>query len=496
MRKGNQKPTREIISEYAYSEGMDYVEMFEEDADRSYYPCQKRELELMLAKKEDGSPAASVMCFSKPRQNGKSFSARDFAAIVSDFKGMRCLYSAHNGSTTKKMANELFNLFENSERYPEFVKDVENISRSRGYEGIYFKGYRDEDGEWHDGGCIEFSTRTSSGARGGTYNVLIIDEAQELTDDQNEALAPTIAAASDASDPTMLPQIIMIGTPPGPTCKGTVFRRNREKAIEKNGKGGIWWIEWSFQTKDLEKDIGTQEQAIEIAYKTNPAMGYRISEQTVISEYNSMELDGFARERLNWWPDESHDIDYAIDKAKWNACCSDQLKPEGKTAFAVRFSVDNTMATLCGAVCPKNGPARISMIDQKPVAIGSGWLIEFLNARYDKACCVVIDGRNGTDYLIENIKDKWRAKGSIIKASSKDVIAAYTQIQNEITDQSVTWYRGQELLSLSATTATKRPISGGFGFGGQNSEGIATASLALWGCRTSKRDPSRKMRIG
>lgn len=44
--------------------------------------------------------------------------------------------------------------------------------------------------------------------------------------------------------------------------------------------------------------------------------------------------------------------------------------------------------------------------------------------------------------------------------------------------------------------ATKRPISGGFGFGGENCYPIEACSLALYGAKTSKRDPKRKMRIG
>lgn len=87
-------------------------------------------------------------------------------------------------------------------------------------------------------------------------------------------------------------------------------------------------------------------------------------------------------------------------------------------------------------------------------------------------------------------------KGSIRRPTSKDVIAAASQLVQEVNEEKLTWYRPQELLNESATTAIKRPISGGWGFGGDMSLPIEAAALALWGCRTSKRDPSRKMRIG
>lgn len=45
-------------------------------------------------------------------------------------------------------------------------------------------------------------------------------------------------------------------------------------------------------------------------------------------------------------------------------------------------------------------------------------------------------------------------------------------------------------------TAVKRPIAGGFGFGGDNSLPVEACALALWGAKTSRRDPTRKMKIG
>lgn len=494
-RYGSQTPTFFKLGDFAYSIGDEVADMFEEDAHKKYYDCQRSELKAILARNEDGSPAAQVICISKPRQNGKSFSARDAVTYMGDFEYKRCLYSAHNGSTTRKMAKEIFALFENKERYPEFAKDVKEISRARGYEGIYFNDYIDEDGEWHQGGCIEFSTRTNSGARGGTYSVVIIDEAQELTTDQQDALIPTMSAASEADKTEELPLQIYLGTPPGPTCRGTVFRNMRNSV--KSGKSkGIWWIEWSLESNDLERDIPDAETALRLAYQTNPAMGYRISEKTVLSEYETMTLDGFARERLNWWSPVHDQEETAIKKDKWSMCCSDEQKPNGKTAYGVKFSQDGTEVVLCGAVCPDNNKARVSLIERKSTSHGIQWLADWLNKRYMSASCVVIDGKNNVDLLIEKISGTWKAKDSIIRATSKTVVSSTSQIVNEINENTLTWYRLQEDLDDSAKTSTKRMFSGGWGFGGTNPLPIEASALALWGCRTSKRNPNKKQRIG
>ena len=98
---------------------------------------------------------------------------------------------------------------------------------------------------------------------------------------------------------------------------------------------------------------------------------------------------------------------------------------------------------------------------------------DWLNDRYGKASCVVIDGRNGVDVLVERIKDTWRAKNSVIRPAAKDVIAAVSGFTNGISEGTLTWYKPQTVLNESAITAVKRPIAGGFGFGSAQIVGVA-----------------------
>lgn len=496
MRTGRQEPTFERVGEYSYSWGRDVVEMFTEDGGATFYPSQEHELELMLARNKDGSPAALTIGISKARQNGKSYAARFYAAYMSDFEHREVLYSAHHSSTTNKMFKALCDLFESPERYPEFAADVKSISRARGYEGIYFKDWIDEDGNVQKGGCIEFVTRTNSGSRGGTYSVIVIDEAQELTDEQQEAMLPVMSASSDVRNTEKMPQQIFVGTPPGAACHGTVFA-NMHKIAHSNEPGSTWWLEWSVDRSDVFDTEMNVDKAVELAYRTNPAMGYRIAEKTVRNEYENMRIGGFARERLGWWNSiDKKKEDSAINLDAWNECASSEMKPEGKTAYGVKFSADGSIVCLCGAVVTKDGTSRISLIDVKPTALGVRWLADWLNQRYTRASCVVIDGRNGVDVLIDKISETWRAKGAIIKPTSKDVITAVGMLTDAVNERSLTWYEKQEVLNNSATTSVKRPFSGGWGFGGENPSPIEACALALYGAKTCKRDPSKKMRIG
>jgi len=496
MRTGNQEPTFKVVGEYAYSYGTEVVEMFEEDGGATFFPSQKMEMELFLARDKDGSPSALTIGISKPRQNGKSYAARYYAIYMGVFEHRQVLYSAHHSSTTNKMFKAMCDLFESPERYPEFAHDVKSISHARGYEGIYFRDWLDEDGQMQPGGCIEFATRTNSGSRGGTYSVIVIDEGQELTFEQQEAMLPVISAASDVKDKAKMPQQIYIGTPPSPTCHGTVFQNMHDTAHSQD-KGTAWWLEWSVKAKDVSGLISSPEQALEFAYQTNPAMGYRIAEKTVLNEYDNMSLDGYLRERCGWWtPSVAQKVDYAIPKDTWQACTTTSTRPDGKVAYGVKFSADGSEVCLSGAVLTDEGKLYIELIDRKSTGQGTRWLAEWLNERYQKASCVVIDGKNGVDVLTERIAEVWRYKGSVIRPSVKDVIASVGMLTDAIAEQSVSWNELQDALNESAVTSTKRAIAGGWGFGGENSCPIESCALAVFGVKTCKRDPGKKMLIG
>lgn len=96
MKTGRQRPTFEKIGDYAYSFGADVAEMFAEDGGATFYPAQLYQLELMLARNADGSPAATTIGISEPRQNGKSYAARYYAIYMAVFEHRDVLYSAHH----------------------------------------------------------------------------------------------------------------------------------------------------------------------------------------------------------------------------------------------------------------------------------------------------------------------------------------------------------------------------------------------------------------
>lgn len=405
---------------------------------------------------------------SVPRQNGKSLLVQGRSNVGMLTRAERVIYTAHLQKTATETFEEMAAFFDQDV----FKKYVKDIKTAIGREQILL----------NNGARIKFLARTRNGGRGQHGDLLIFDEAQELDESQQASFIPAISASLN-------PQTIYVGTPPDDTTEGTVFRKIRTSALAGETKSTAWF-EYSVPKIG---DVADRDRW----YATNPALGRRIMLSTVEGEMEQMPEDTFARERLGYWtPIVVHRLDYAISEDLWDSCSSDDLKPEGKTAYGVKFSADGSEVVLCGAVIPKDGAPRISLIDRKPTGYGTQWLADWLNARYDKACCVVVDGRNGVDVLVDKISSTWRMKGSVIRPKATDVIAAVSLLMDSLTENTVTWYSQQTDLRESAITAVKRPISGGWGFGGDNCSPIEACALALWGCKNSRRDPSRKMRIG
>lgn len=475
--RGSQEPRIKVEPRRMETDGTDAAELM--DA----YGCtldkwQSDVLDCWLGKDKLGKYNVTSAGLALPRQNGKNvcLEAREFYGMV--INGEKILHTAHQVRTSKKSFRRLAAMF-TDKRHPEITDIVKTIRYTNGEECI----------ELDNGGSIEFSARSRQAARGfDGISLVVYDEAQELTDDQVEAIMATLSASATGTR-----QIIYTGTPPYPGCPGEVFRRRRTVCTTDPGQHDSWH-EWSVAAESVE-DIKADDTTL--WYACNPALGIRLDEEFTAEEHRSMSPDGFARERLGWWsPVLEHQEEYAIPKELWDACKSGKQKPEGKTAFGVKFSTDGSEVCLCGAVIPKQGAARITLLERKSTSHGTRWLAEWLNERYKAASCVVIDGRNGVDVLIDRISDTWKVKGSVIRPTAKDVVGSVGMLMDALSEQTITWYDKQDALRDSAISATKRPIAGGWGFGGEDSIPVEACALAYWGARTSKRDPAKKMRIG
>lgn len=483
IRLGSQTPTFSVVGEYHHTFKEQCARLFERWGVR-FYPCQKDELGLFLARNARNRFACRTICITKPRQNGKSFGVRFYAIWMAAVEGRNVLFTAHRGKTVRKMFKFIRAfVLHTPDLAAKLLPGADGIYKAAGSEGVYFA----------NGGMIEFATRTDGGARGETYDVIVFDEAQELTQDQYDACVPT-TIASESGDP----QKIYLGTPPGPKCLGTVFRGLYDKA-HGGDPTGVWWIEWAAsEVPDMSDHLGV----LELVYQTNPAMGYRIKEDVMLDVIRtSTSPDGFAREFLGWWSPTSN-IVTPISAIDWGACRIDRksVGSDGAKTFAVKFSAEGHLGVIAVCVMQADGRPHVEVVEAAPVSGGVGWLVDRVVRAASRSGTVVIDGRGRAQTLVDEARAAGVDARKLYVPSAAEVVAAYDGFVNATQEHTLT-HAGQPQLDEAACGCGKRKIgnAGGFGFasvGNAEAALVEACALAHWRAMQERRRPKRTMRIG
>lgn len=427
-------------------------------------PWQKAILYRWLAviEDEDGNevwanPDAGL---SVPRQNGKSelLIARIIGGMV--FLGEAIVYTAHANKTVEEIRRRVMRFFYDAE--PE-IRDLltdEFSSEPRSLDYIELRNHAR---------CV-FRTRTRTGGLGATNDLLLIDEAQEYTDAQQEALLPTLAAGKRQNR-----QTISVGTPPTAGTSGTVWVRTRTKVID--GKiVNYCWQEWSVE-------VITDPYDENAWYETNPSLGYFLMVAAVRNEAGTMATDSFNKMRLGWYAGVENQR--AISDDQWNplAITDVHLPDDYQHVYAIKFAPDASAVSLSIGVIMPTGKVHVELIERKPASAGTGWLVQWLLARWRKANKIIIDGSAGTTLLVEElVRSDKRISKRILTPNVREAGAAFGGFYTAIEQATVTHYN-QPALNMSIRTVKKRPIGrdGMFGYAAMNSDiqSDPTESVAL-----------------
>lgn len=460
-RKGNQYPTQSVILPGANSLYEDAIELYEKTG-RKAQDWQKSLLKAVMSQNKDGLWTHSKFGWSIPRRNGKSEIAL-MRALWGLFNGEHVVYTAHRTQT--------------SHRTWEKVRDfLDNI----GVEYTQLKAIGRERLQLVDqDGVMEFRTRTSAGGLGEGFDLLIIDEAQEYTDDQETALKYVVTDSKN-------PQTLFMGTPPTAISAGTVFLKYRKAVLnyetEDNG-----WAEWSVE--DM-----TDPHNVDAWYETNPSLGTIFTERAVKDEISSNDLD-FNIQRLGLWLKYNQKSE--ISEAEWGELKVRRVPAlTGKLSVGIKYGRDGANVAMSIAVKTKSGKVFVESIDCQSTRNGNEWILNFLS-KADIAG-IVIDGAGAQELLKTDIEDR-DIEPSPILPTVKEVIVANSDFKRGI-DQMTIVHKDQPSLTQVVTNCEKRLIGsqGGVGYKAQYDDNeialMDSIILAHWACNLSKPEIKQTIR--
>ena len=462
-RSGRQEPTTSFVLPYQETDGETAVDLYELTG-RTALEWQKGIIYDLLAKNEDGKWTHTTFGFSVPRQNGKGeiLIMRELYGLAI---GERIMHTAHLTSTSHKAWERLRDIL-----------DKLGIP----YHSIKAKGQ--EIIELRDGGRVEFRTRTNTGGLGETYDLLVIDEAQEYQTTQQSALKYVISASAN-------PQTIMTGTPPTPISSGTVFKSRRQDTLSGD-RINSGWAEWSVEEFSDPKDK-------DLWYETNPSLNLtELDERSILDEISTDE-DGvidFNIQRLGLWI--KYNQKSAILKGEWEALRTEKLPGfVGHLNIGIKYNRDGETVSMAAAVKTAEDKIFLEAIDCRPVRDGNEWIIDFLK-KAKGVNRIVIDGAGSQEILADALK-KEKVKRVVLPKVPEIRKANAEFMKNLYADR--LRHMTQPSLDSVVTNCEKRAIgsNGGFGFKAiRDDDDISIMDaviLAVWATEEFKEPKKQKV---
>lgn len=420
---------------------------------------------------------------SIPRQSGKSVSAIMWSLTLAAIMGYKVLWTDHNYSTTCEMLKRFRRIIGRKPNDTLGVKAFNRLvtaaSSKTAQESYEFAG----------GGVLAFSTRTNNAGLGYSFDVVVYDEAQELMPAHVQAIEPTMTSGDKGN-----PQTIYTGTPTRAGSIAPDFKELRDEALSDAPGDDLSWIEWGVD------EVGDVHDETRL-YRVNPSLAAgRANIDAIRMGIRAMKGNavGAAQEYLGYWlPGVTAAA--CLPPGSWEKCeVEENPVPNGKLAFGVKFTPDGSAAAVSWAQAERRGGSYVELFDIYDARLGAARIAETLAANRGEIACVVIDGKSGAAALAQRLRDLGMKPRAVTLCNPSGVQAAAAMLVDEVGAKTLAHIESPAL-DESAERSVRRDIGrDGFGFGdGPNSSSAAieSASLALWGARTTKRDPRRKQRV-
>lgn len=374
-------------------------------------PWQREIVRSAFGVQQDGLWAAYELMVLVARQNGKGWvtDALELGGLFL-FREPLILHSAHVFKTSRAAFNRLVDICENNDW---LRKRVNNVSRSKGDEGIYLT---DSAG----GGSLQFIARTDgtrAAARGLTGSTTVFDEAFALTIGQYQAQTPTLSTIPN-------PRIIYTSTPPdeesGPMPDDAMLPSVRKRGHRGDERTACF--EWS---PPRGYKVGP-EFDVDMARRCNPAEGIRIAEWFLRKQHGAFFEAGkpekYATEHLGLWHDKEDQGWFAFREVDWKAAQDPDSSNVAQPVYCIEVSRDLGMISIGAAGVREDGLGHRELVDRFAADVGK--LIGGMKKRIEKfkPVAVVIDPASAAAYLIPDLEKHLGIK--VVQPGGREVAAA------------------------------------------------------------------------
>lgn len=310
-----------------------FAEAYIDWGDGSILPSQVHFFNEAYATKRNGLWKYNRVAENAPRQNAKTKKQTPAILYFMYVKHLDVFVSAHEISAVHKIFDDV---------YSTIVKNPELNAELGRYASSYGKEYI----ELTTGGSVTFRSRKNSQAgMGGTYSVVIFDEAQELKAEYDSMVTKTLKTKKNRL-------IIYLGTPFLPTSTGDVFKSILDGAEDDPSMFAV-----RYGTDDENADVHDKK----LWALTNPLYPDVIPDASFESDIATANQNGaeglrdFRIQNLGlWWKDK---VPPAIPMDLWNAASKDVPNDPMTNVCAIVFD------PACGRIALSLASCSAEMVD-------------------------------------------------------------------------------------------------------------------------------------
>lgn len=409
-------------------------------------PEQQELLDLLFALGPDGKSLAFEFDLIAARQNLKTgFILMAEIGWLFVTGEQLIVHSAHELDTTGEAFIDLRNLITET---PAFARRLASGPSNGIYEG---------NGQWRielaSGPRIKYKARTKGGGRGLTGSKVVLDEGFALLPSHMGALLPTLAAVPD-------PQVLTASS--AGKKESAVLRDKRDR-----GRLGSSSRQVYAEYGDPNPNVGCKldDCQHEKAAKgcvlddearwavTNPALGRRITLDTLRAMRQAMPPEEFAREFMVWWDDsEVSDNPPALDFDRWGALSDPDAKMPARVSVYVSVSPDASRTTIAAVGDGRDGRPLGVTVTRPGVAWAAKRLAKMTTKR--DVAGIALNARSQAGVLVPMLK---AAGVDFEKASSEEVGQACAGLLRGVEDRTFA-YVSQPPLDAAAQEAHTREV--------------------------------------
>ncbi len=416
--------------------------------------------------------------FNAPRQNGKGevLLARELFGLF--VLGERFIvHSAHEFKTSVKHFKRIEEVIRRNEDLMSRMKRSP-VGQNRVVGFLYSHG--DESIELDDGAKIEFRTRTKSGLKGvDDVHLLVLDEAQILSEWAHGTMVPTLRA----SEAPYGPQLIYAGNAADKDKDdhAIVWTRLRNRGLEGEDESLVYH-EYSldFETpEEVPEDVARDpEQWRKVTWAMRSG---RVTEQHMLKETRVLGWRQFITELLNVgdYPDPDLIGNAEISLEAWAECEDEQSVLEDPVCLAFDIS-PGRRTTIAAAGLNRKGKFHVEVAVCRA---GTGWVPEKLAAMCEdhEVIQVICDGFGPGNAIASKVEEQTGL--TVRRMKTGEYADACGQFANAVEEHDVV-HMGQEELTTAVRGARSRPLVDRWAWSRSKSKTdpgpVIASSIALW----------------